>query len=72
METGTAKLRRGGSLMRAREWVIVDTAPGPAEYGIPELPAWRGSRDGDGSLAFVADGDDEPFIAAESPVRVRR
>jgi hypothetical protein len=57
--------------MRAREWAIVDAACEPAEYGIPELPAWRVSREDDG-LAFVADGDDEPFIAAESPVRVRR
>jgi hypothetical protein len=58
--------------MRAREWAVVDAACEPAEYGIPELPTWRVSRDDDGGLAFAAEGDDEPFIAAESPVRVRR
>jgi hypothetical protein len=58
--------------VRAREWAIVDAVCEPAEYGIPELPTWRISRDDDGGLAFVAEGDDEPFIAAESPVRVRR
>jgi hypothetical protein len=58
--------------MRAREWAIVGAACDPEEHGIPELPTWRVSRDDDGGLAFVADGEDEPFIAAESPVRVRR
>ena len=40
--------------MRAREWAIVDAACEPAEYGIPELPSWRVSRDDDCGLAFVA------------------
>ena len=57
--------------MRAREWALVDLASDPAEYGIPPLPDWHVSRDEHGGIAFAAD-DSEPFIAAESPVRVRR
>jgi hypothetical protein len=57
--------------MRAREWAIVGATGDPAAYGIPDLPTWRVHRDADG-IAFVADDDDEPFILAESPVRVRR
>ena len=56
--------------MRAREWAIVGAAREPEEHGIPELPAWRVSRNDDGGIAFADAG--EPFILAESPVRVRR
>jgi hypothetical protein len=58
--------------MRAREWAIVGAAREPEEHGIPELPAWRVSRDDDGGIAFADADADEPFILAESPVRVRR
>lgn len=64
--------------MRAREWTVAANFRTPADYGIPELPAWRSHRD-DGGVAFVAadadaDGepDAEPFIAAENPITVRR
>lgn len=61
--------------MRAREWTVAANFRTPADYGIPELPAWRSRCDGCGGVAFVAaDGepDAEPFIAAENPVTVRR
>ena len=55
--------------MRARTWAIAAAYRDPADYGVPELPNWEVCRDG-GAVAFVS-GDDEPFIAAESPVTVR-
>lgn len=57
--------------MRAREWAIAGAFRDPADYDIPDVPSWRVSRDERGGLAF-ADGDREPFIAADRPVRVRR
>jgi len=57
--------------MRARAWLIAARYGTPDEYGIPELPAWRVCRSDCGGLAFAADGE-EPFIAAERPVTVRR
>jgi len=57
--------------MRARQWTIAGAYRSPADYDIPELPAWRACRTADGGLA-LADADGTPFIAAEDPVRVRR
>lgn len=57
--------------MRAREWAIAGAFREPADYDIPDVPSWRVSRDDCGGLAF-ADGDREPFIVADRPVRVRR
>ncbi|MFB6156713.1 MAG: hypothetical protein ABEJ34_02590 [Haloferacaceae archaeon] len=57
--------------MRAREWAIAERFRTPADYGIPEVPAWRVCRGERGGLAF-ADAADDPFISAERPVEVRR
>ncbi|SDK17585.1 hypothetical protein [Natronorubrum texcoconense] len=57
--------------MRAREWAIAGSFRVPADYDIPDLPSWRVRRNKCGGLAF-ADGDEEPFIAADRPVTVRR
>jgi hypothetical protein len=57
--------------MRAREWVLAATFGDPAEYGIPDPPAVRVCRLDCGGLALSA-GEDDPFIAAERPVDVRR
>ncbi|NUB93662.1 hypothetical protein HT576_22035 [Haloterrigena sp. SYSU A121-1] len=57
--------------MRAREWAIAGAFREPDAYDIPDLPPWRVRRTERGGLAF-ADGDGEPFIAAEHPVTVRR
>jgi hypothetical protein len=58
--------------MRAREWAVAATYGDPADYDVPALPTWRVERGADGDLAFAATDRDEPFIAAERPVRVRR
>jgi hypothetical protein len=57
--------------MRAREWAVAASFGEPSKYGIPELPSWRSCWLECGSLAFAA-GDEEPFIAAERPIDVRR
>ena len=57
--------------MRAREWVLAEKFRQPADYGIPELPAWRICRSGRDGLA-LADADTDPFIAADNPMKVRR
>jgi len=56
--------------MRAREWAVARFRE-PIDYEIPDLPTWRICHDERGGLA-LADGDREPFIAAERPVEVRR
>jgi len=58
--------------MRAREWTVAAAFGDPTEYDVPALPTWRVERGDDGVLAFAAVDRDEPFIAAERPVRVRR
>lgn len=61
--------------MRAREWAIAANFRTPADYDVPELPRWRTCRGQCGGLAFAAvdaEAGDDPFIAAENPVRVRR
>lgn len=57
--------------MRAREWTIASTYGSPAEYNIPDLPAWRVCRAECGRLELAGD-DEEAFIAADCPVAVRR
>ncbi|WP_164722088.1 hypothetical protein [Haloterrigena salifodinae] len=57
--------------MRAREWAIAGAFREPEAYDIPDLPSWRVCRTECGGLAF-ADGDGEPFIAADRPMKVRR
>lgn len=57
--------------MRAREWPIAESFREPADYDIPNLPSWRVHHSECGGLAF-ADGEEEPFIAADQPVAVRR
>jgi|AntRauMinimDraft_4_1070384.scaffolds.fasta_scaffold01502_5 hypothetical protein len=58
--------------MRAREWTVAAAFGDPTEYDVPALPTWRVERGADGDIAFAAADRDEPFIAAERPVRVRR
>jgi len=58
--------------MRAREWTVAAAFGDPTEYDVPALPTWRVERGDGGGLAFAAADRDEPFIAAERPVRVRR
>lgn len=58
--------------MRAREWTVAATYGEPTDYDVPALPTWRVEWGADGDLAFAATDRDEPFIAAERPVRVRR
>ncbi|AHG01569.1 hypothetical protein HALLA_04010 (plasmid) [Halostagnicola larsenii XH-48] len=57
--------------MRAREWAIAGAFRDPTDYNIPALPSWRVSRTERGGVAFAV-GDEEPFITAQDPVRVRR
>ena len=61
---------RGGLTVRAREWAIAGQYREPADYDIPELPAWHVRRPDCGGIAFAAGG--EPFIVAERPMKVRR
>jgi len=58
--------------MRAREWAVAAAYGDPTDYDVPALPTWRIERGEAGDLAFAAAGADEPFIAADRPVRVRR
>ena len=57
--------------MRAREWAIAGTFGDPSEYGIPEPPAVQVCRLDCGGVALTGEGN-EPFIAADRPVKVRR
>jgi hypothetical protein len=57
--------------MRSREWAIAEAFRTPADYGIPDLPAWGVRRGDDGRLTLVGD-DTEAFIAADRPMKVRR
>jgi hypothetical protein len=57
--------------MSARRWAIASLYHDPEEYGIPEVPEWTVYRT-DTGLAFAETEGAEPFISAESPVRVRR
>lgn len=57
--------------MRARAWAVAYRYADPEAYGIPALPDWRVVRDGDG-LALAEEGESDPFIRAERPMRVRR
>lgn len=57
--------------MRAREWAIAGTFGDPSEYGIPESPTVEVCLLDCGGIALSADGD-EPFIAADKPMTVRR
>ncbi|SHH33648.1 hypothetical protein [Halobaculum gomorrense] len=57
--------------MLARTWVIAGSYGDPADHGVPKLPEWEVSRNGE-RLSFVAEDGDEPFISAENPVRARR
>lgn len=57
--------------MLARTWAIEGCYGDPAEHGVPELPNWEVSRNGD-RLSFVAEEGSEPFISAENPGRARR
>ena len=61
----------GCSAMRARQWAIASCYRDPSAYGIPTLPEWAVRREA-GGVAFAADEDAEPFIAARNPVSVRR
>jgi len=56
--------------MRARQWTIAAAFSEPAEYGVPELPDWEVRREDCGALVIAA--DDQAYIAAEQPMRVRR
>jgi hypothetical protein len=56
--------------MRARTWTIASCYRDPADYGIPELPDWEVCRPECGGVAFA--DDDEWFIAAAEPTKVRR
>lgn len=58
--------------MRAREWLIAFRYGCPADYDVPVLPAWEQRRDDEGRLTLSDCGTDDPFIAAENPVTVRR
>ncbi|KYH26062.1 hypothetical protein HAPAU_11530 [Halalkalicoccus paucihalophilus] len=57
--------------MRARAWTVAYRYADPEDYGIPALPDWRVVRDDDG-LALAEEGESDPFIRAERPMRVRR
>lgn len=57
--------------MRAREWTIAGCYRDPEDYGVPTLPCWGVRRLDCGGIAFTGD-DDEEFIAAENPMKVRR
>ncbi|QZP39153.1 hypothetical protein [Halobaculum magnesiiphilum] len=67
----TDRQRAKRSTMLARTWVIAGCYDDPADHGVPEVPAWEVSRNGD-RLSFVAEDGDEPFISAGNPVRARR
>lgn len=57
--------------MRAREWAVAAAFREPSEYGIPDPPAVYACRTDCGGLSLSA-GDEEPFIMAEQPVKIRR
>ena len=58
--------------MRAREWAVAATFGHPTDYDVPAMPTWRVERVERGGIAFAAADREEPFIAAERPVRVHR
>jgi len=57
--------------MRAREWAIAGSFGDPSEYGIPDPPAVQVCWLDCGGIALSA-GSEEPFIAAEQPMKTRR
>jgi hypothetical protein len=57
--------------MRAREWAVAGAFGDPSEYGFPDPPTVQVCRLDCGGVAFSA-GDDDPFIAAEQPMKIRR
>ncbi len=63
--------RDTASRMGARRWAIASLYHDPEEYGIPTVPEWTVFRT-DAGLAFAETEGAEPFISAESPMRVRR
>ncbi|AUV80663.1 hypothetical protein C2R22_02510 [Salinigranum rubrum] len=63
--------RDTASRMGARRWAIASLYHDPEEYGIPTVPEWTVRRT-DTGVAFAESEGTEPFISAESPVRVRR
>ncbi|XVH32143.1 hypothetical protein ACNS7O_02875 [Haloferacaceae archaeon DSL9] len=44
----------------------------PVDYDIPDLPVGTAVRTDRAGLAFARNDEDDPFIRAENPVRVRR
>ncbi|WP_049934264.1 hypothetical protein [Halalkalicoccus jeotgali] len=69
--SGSRRGTDGRSSMRARVWAVAYRYADPETYGIPALPDWRVISD-DGGLALAEDGESDPFIRAERPIRVRR
>jgi hypothetical protein len=68
---GSESRRGTRASMRARAWTVAYRYADPEDYGIPALPDWRVVRDDDG-LALAEEGESDPFIRAERPMRVRR
>jgi len=58
--------------MQARTWAIAAQYNDPADYGIPTLPTWTVSWTDRRGFALAANGDADPFIRAEQPMKVRR
>lgn len=58
--------------MRARIWTIAAAFNDPADYGIPPLPEWTVYKEAGGGMALGAAEHDGVFIAADTPVTVRR
>lgn len=58
--------------MRAREWIVAYCFFSPKDYDIPELPDWVVRTERCGRISFSRNEDDEPFITADRPMKVRR
>jgi hypothetical protein len=58
--------------MHTRSWVIAYQYGDPTDYGVPALPEWSVRRTCAGGLALAEDDASEPFIRADTTMKVRR
>jgi hypothetical protein len=67
-----ASTTRSTSCMHVRSWLIAYQYGNPADYGMPALPEWSVRRTDASGIALAEDDVSEPFIRAETPMKVRR
>jgi hypothetical protein len=56
----------------ARQWVIAANFREPADYDIPEAPAFRAVRQADGTVALYSNDSGKLLMTAKSSMKVRR